>query len=71
MEGNTKVLLLVDEVGSITFTELGRSLGVPKGQVMKWARELKKLDVLAIRGETVKSTLGKMDIKEGEVKVDE
>ncbi|MFW9965158.1 MAG: hypothetical protein ACFFCX_16420, partial [Candidatus Sifarchaeia archaeon] len=71
MEGNTKVLLLVDEVGSVTFTELGKSLGVPKGQVMKWARELDKLGVLEIKGETVKSTLKKMDIKEGEVKVDE
>ncbi|MHA3963240.1 MAG: hypothetical protein AM325_006840 [Candidatus Thorarchaeota archaeon SMTZ1-45] len=70
MEGNTKVLLLVDEVGSVTFTELGKSLGVPKGQVMKWARELDKLGVLEIKGETVKSTLKKMDIKEGEVKVD-
>ncbi|MFW9891128.1 MAG: hypothetical protein ACFFFO_02940 [Candidatus Thorarchaeota archaeon] len=69
MEGNTKVLLLVDEVGSITFTELGKSLGVPKGQAMKWARELEKLKVLEIRDETVKSTLKTMDIKEGEVKV--
>ncbi len=70
MEGNTKVLLLVDEVGSITFTELGKSLGVPKGQAMKWARELGKLGVLEIKGETVKSTLRKMDVKEGELKLD-
>ncbi|NHI90236.1 MAG: hypothetical protein EAX87_11990 [Candidatus Thorarchaeota archaeon] len=70
MEGNTKVLLLVDEVGSISFTELGKSLGVPKGQAMKWARELHKLGVLDISGETVKSTLKALDIKEGEVKVD-
>ncbi len=70
MEGNTKVLLLVDEVGSITFTELGKSLGVPKGQAMKWARELDKLGVLEIKGETVKSTLKSIDLKEGEVKVD-
>jgi peptidoglycan hydrolase CwlO-like protein len=70
MEGNTKVLLLVDEVGSITFTELGKSLGVPKGQTMKWARELHKLGVLEIKGESVKSTLKQMDIKEGEVKVE-
>jgi len=69
MEGNTKVLLLVDEVGSISFTELGKSLGVPKGQAAKWARELGKLGVLEITGETVKSTLKKLDIKEGEVKV--
>ncbi len=69
MEGNTKVLLLVDEVGSITFTELGKSLGVPKGQAMKWARELEKLGVLEIRDETVKSTLKSIDLKEGEVKV--
>lgn len=70
MEGSTKVLLLVDEVGSINFTELGKSLGVPKGQAMKWARELEKIGVLEITGETAKSTLKKMDIKEGEVKVD-
>ena len=70
MEGNTKVLLLVDEVGSINFTELGKSLGVPKGQATKCARELHKLGVLEIKGETAKSTLSKMDIKEGEVKVD-
>jgi Pyruvate/2-oxoacid:ferredoxin oxidoreductase gamma subunit len=70
MEGNTKVLLLVDEVGSISFTELGKSLGVPKGQAMKWARELHKLGVLDISGETVKSTLKAIDIKEGEVKVE-
>ncbi len=70
MEGNTKVLLLVDEVGSINFTELAKSLGVPKGQATKWARELDKLGVLEIKGETVKSTLKKMDVKEGEVKVD-
>ena len=70
MEGNTKVLLLVDEVGSITFTELGTSLGVPKGQAMKWARELHKLGVLDIKGESVKSTLKQMSFKEGEVKVD-
>ncbi|MHA2352981.1 MAG: hypothetical protein ACXABX_07665, partial [Candidatus Thorarchaeota archaeon] len=70
MEGNTKVLLLVDEVGSISFAELGKSLGVPKGQATKWARELHKLGVLEIKGETVKSTLKPMDIKEGKVKVE-
>ncbi len=70
MEGNTKVLLLVDEVGSINFTELGKSLGVPKGQATKWARELHKLGVLEIKGETVKSTLKTFETKEGEVKVD-
>jgi myosin heavy subunit len=70
MEGNTKVLLLVDEVGSISFTELGKSLGVPKGQAMKWARELEKVGVIEIKGETAKSTLRRLDIKEGEIKVD-
>ncbi|MFX1482396.1 MAG: hypothetical protein ACFFCP_04320 [Promethearchaeota archaeon] len=70
MEGNTKVLLLVDEVGSITFTELAKSLGSPKGQVMKWARSLEKLGVLEIRDETVKSTLKTLNVKEGEVRVD-
>ena len=70
MEGNTKVLLLVDEVGSITFTELGKSLGVPKGQAMKWARELHKLGVLEIQGESVKSTLKQMDVKESKEEVE-
>ncbi|MGY5864421.1 MAG: hypothetical protein RTV41_07435 [Candidatus Thorarchaeota archaeon] len=70
MESNTKVLLLVDEVGSITFTELAKSLGVPKGMATKFARELKKLGVLEIQGETVKSTLRTLKVKEGEVKVE-
>ena len=35
MEGNTKVLLLVDEVGSITFTELVKSLLEIKGENVK------------------------------------
>jgi len=70
MEGNTKVLLLVDEVGSISFTGLGKSLGVPKGQVTKWARDLEKIGVIEIKGETVKSTLRRLHVKEGEVKVD-
>ncbi|MHA2200638.1 MAG: hypothetical protein ACXABN_12205 [Candidatus Thorarchaeota archaeon] len=70
MESNTKVLLLVDEVGSITFTELAKSLGVPKGMATKFARELHKLGVVEIKGETVKSTLRRLDIKEGEVKVE-
>jgi phosphoribosylformylglycinamidine (FGAM) synthase PurS component len=38
---------------------------------MKWARDLHKLGVLDIQGETVKSTLKEMEIKEGEVKVEE
>jgi hypothetical protein len=70
MENNTKVLLLVDEVGSVTFTELGKSLGTPVGLVKKWARELEKLGVLKIRGEKVMSTLKDLKVKEGEVKVD-
>ena len=68
MENNTKVLLLVDEVGSITFTELGKSLGTPVGLVTKWARELEKMGVLKIKGEKVSSTLRELEIKEGEVK---
>ncbi len=57
MEANTKVLLLVDEVGSVTFTELGKSLGVPVGLATKHARELEKLGVLKIKGEKAISTL--------------
>lgn len=69
MENNTKVLLIVDEVGSITFTELGKSLGTPVGLATKHARELEKLGVLKIKGDKVISTLRKLKIKEGEVKV--
>ncbi len=57
MENSTKVLLLVDEVGSITFKELGKSLGVPVGQATRWARDLEKTGVLKIKGSKVTSTL--------------
>ena len=70
MENNTKVLLLVDEVGSITFTELGKSLGTPVGLIKKWARELEKLGALTVRGEKVVSTLKDVKLKEGEVEID-
>jgi len=70
MENNTKVLLIVDEVGSITFSELGKSLGTPVGLATKHARELEKLGVLKIQGDKVISTLRRLKIKEGEVKVD-
>ena len=68
MENNTKVLLLVDEVGSITFKELGKSLGVPEGQATRWARDLEKVGVLKIKGDKVSSTLKQIKVKEGEVK---
>ncbi len=68
MENNTKVLLLVDEVGSITFKELGKSLGVPEGQATRWARDLEKVGVLKIKGDKVSSTLKELKIEEGEVK---
>ena len=68
MENNTKVLLLVDEVGSISFKELGKSLGVPEGQATRWARDLEKVGVLKISGEKVSSTLKELKIEEGEVK---
>jgi myosin heavy subunit len=70
MESNTKVLLLVDEVGSITFAELGKSLGSPVGLVKKWARELEKMGSLKIRGEKVVSTLKDIEVAEGEVEVE-
>ncbi|MHA1934614.1 MAG: hypothetical protein ACW97A_04990 [Candidatus Thorarchaeota archaeon] len=70
MEANTKVLLLVDEVGSIAFTELGKSLGVPTGLATKHARELEKLGVLSIKGNKAISTVKKFEVKEGEVDVE-
>lgn len=68
MENNTKVLLLVDEVGSITFKELGKSLGVPEGQATRWARDLEKVGLLKIRGSKVSSTLTHTKVKEGKGK---
>ncbi|MHA1289773.1 MAG: hypothetical protein ACTSPB_20510, partial [Candidatus Thorarchaeota archaeon] len=68
MENNTKVLLLVDEVGSITFKELGKSLGVPEGQAARWARDLEKVGVLKIKGSKVSSTLKDAKIEEDKVK---
>jgi len=67
-ENNTKVLLLVDEVGSISFKELGKSLGVPEGHATRWARDLEKVGVLKISGSKVTSTLKNVKITEGEVK---
>ncbi len=69
-EANTKVLLLVDEVGSISFADLGKALGVPAGLAAKYARELEKQGVLKIENEKAISTLEDLDIEEGEVKVD-
>ncbi len=57
MENSTKVLLLIDEVGSISFKELGKTLGVPAGQATRWARDLEKVGVLKIKGDNVSSTL--------------
>jgi myosin heavy subunit len=69
MEKNTKVLLLVDEVGSMTFADLAKSLGTQVGLAAKHARELEKLGVLKIDGDKAVSTLKRFEIKEGEVKV--
>ncbi|MBN2229667.1 MAG: hypothetical protein JW779_08720 [Candidatus Thorarchaeota archaeon] len=70
IEANTKVLLLVDEVGKMSFTDLGKALGVPVGLAAKHARELAKLGVLKVEDEMALSTLKDIEIKEGEVKVD-
>ena len=64
MENSTKVLLLVDEVGSISFKELGKTLGVPAGQATRWARDLEKVGVLKIKGDNVSSTLKEPKVKE-------
>jgi ribosomal protein S25 len=69
-EANTKVLLLVDEVGSISFTDLGKALGVPTGLATKYARELEKQGVLKIEDDRAVSTLQDLDIEEGEVYID-
>ncbi|GAH40479.1 unnamed protein product, partial [marine sediment metagenome] len=64
MENSTKVLLLIDEVGSISFKELGKTLGVPAGQATRWARDLEKVGVLKIKGDNVSSTLKETKVKE-------
>jgi hypothetical protein len=69
MEKNTKVLILVDEVGSMTFADLAKSLGTQTALVAKAARELEKLGVLKIEGDKAVSTLKEIQIQEGEVKV--
>ncbi|MFO7836452.1 MAG: winged helix-turn-helix transcriptional regulator [Candidatus Thorarchaeota archaeon] len=70
-EARTKTLLLVDEVGAVTFKELAKSLGKPVGLVTKYVRELEKLGVLEIEGDKAVSTLDEFDIVEGEIVVDE
>jgi len=69
MEKNTKVLILVDEVGSMTFVDLAKSLGTQTALVAKAARELEKLGVLKIEGDKALSTLKEIQVQEGEVKV--
>ncbi len=70
LEADTKVLLLVDEVGSMTFKALGKSLGIPTGLATKHARELAKLGVLKVTDDSAISTLKDVEIEEGEVKLD-
>ena len=70
MDTDTKVLILVDEVGSISFADLAKALAIPTGSVKKAVRELEKLGVLKIKGEKAVSTLKEVEIEEGEVKVD-
>jgi hypothetical protein len=70
MENDTKVLLLVDEVGSMTFKELGKALGIPVGLATKHARSLEKLGVLKVDDDKAYSTLRDLEIEEGEVQVE-
>ncbi|MFW9799640.1 MAG: hypothetical protein ACFFD9_04340 [Candidatus Thorarchaeota archaeon] len=69
-ESNMKVLVMVDEIGSVTLTELAKSIGQPVGLVTKWVRQLDKLGVLKLKGDKAVSTLRDLKLKEGEVKLD-
>ncbi|MEM4735133.1 MAG: hypothetical protein QXS20_05385 [Candidatus Thorarchaeota archaeon] len=69
VDASTKVLLLVDEVGSMTFADLAKALAIQVPIAAKHARQLEKLGVLKIEGERVYSTLTRPEIGEGEVKV--
>jgi predicted nucleic acid-binding Zn-ribbon protein len=70
IDASTRVLLLVDEVGKMSFTDLGKSLGISSALAAKHAREMAKLGVLKVDNEMAISTLKDIDVKEGEVKVD-
>lgn len=70
MESSTKVLILVDEVGSIAIADLAKTLAQPVGLVTKWVRQFDKLGVLKKRGDKAVSTLRELEIEEGEVDVD-
>jgi hypothetical protein len=70
MESSTKVLILVDEVGSIAIADLAKTLAQPVGLVTKWIRQYDKLGVLKKKGDKAVSTLREMKIKEGEVEAD-
>ncbi len=69
LDKNTKVLVMVDEVGSISFADLAKSLGTQVALVAKAAREFEKLGVLKIEGDRAVSTLKEVEIQEGEVKL--
>ena len=66
-----KVLILVDEVGTIAIADLAKTLAQPVGLVTKWVRQYAKLGVLKKKGDKAVSLLRELKIKEGEVKVDE
>ena len=70
MEANTKTMILVDEVGSMTIADLAKSLGKPVGLVKKFVRELEKLGVLKKEGDKAISTLRDVEIEEGLVSLD-
>jgi len=70
LEAKTKVLMLVDEVGKMSFSDLAKSLGIPTGLATKHARALAKLGVLKIEDEMVISSLKELELEEGEAKVD-
>ncbi len=57
VEASTRVLLIVDEVGSISFSDLGKSLGIAEGLAAKYARQLEKLGVIKIENDRAISTL--------------
>ncbi|UCE09317.1 MAG: hypothetical protein JSW61_10095 [Candidatus Thorarchaeota archaeon] len=70
VEARTRTLVIVDEVGSIEFEKLAKTLGIPVGLATKHVRDLEKIGVLKIEGDRAVSTLKDDQIVEGEVKVD-
>ncbi|NWF96292.1 MAG: hypothetical protein HXY34_09125 [Candidatus Thorarchaeota archaeon] len=50
----TKAFLMVEEAGQLSVREIGRSLGISPGQILKWAEDFERLGIArVVDGETL------------------